>query len=826
MQTKWLRPAHRVGRAGPHRARRCWCLFMSVALCAGLGAPAVNAATPQPVVMRAHPIGPEARLHIDGRLDEAAWRDAPVLADFHTFLPQAGSTAPQAYRTEVRVLVSADALVFGIRAFDPRPEEIRAPLLRRDRVQRDQDFISVLIDPAGERRAAQFVRVNPRGVLADGMFIPDRSAQVEGNDGDEDFSPDFDVEVATQLDELGYTVELRLPRTALRQPYRAPPATARDASGSGLGGPPAWRVLVARSIPRASSLLVTSAPVPKDALSFLVGLHALEGVQALAMAGARPAAPQLRPTLTLRGQRRQERDEDRGASLDTRRSEAALGLELKWQPRADWVLDATLNPDFSTVEADTPQLAGNTRFALSTIEKRPFFLESSDLIDLPIAAFYTRSVTDPQAGARLSWRGEGADATALAMRDRGGGLTLLPGAFATAVRNQDGASDVALWRGRWHLGGAAREAAEEGASPNMSLGALLTTRQPQRGESNRVLGADALWRPHEGLRLRGRALTSQTDTAAGRRDGHLVFIGARQRSEDWASTLEWQRTSSGFRNDNGFVEQAGVQRLSGELIRRWGERSWGSLVAHEFETFVWAEERRALRDPGAGIEEQTVTRRWHPGIWLAADPNVEAYVHAVLDAERVRPGGVLHPVRGVAGQLGINPAPWFTRLELRGEWGRRVDVEADRTGRGHVVTIDAQWRASVPVLLTFAGATSPRPWGLELRQRWQQGAVQSPDGRRALTDTAWQWLTVLHLNERDSIRYTEARQLTRRAVDASLALTADDRRSASRSWIVQRQIRVGSSVAAGWIQGRGQERGLLRLSEQQDELFFKASFEW
>ena len=116
------------------------------------------------------------------------------------------------------------------------------------------------------------------------------------------------------------------------------------------------------------------------------------------------------------------------------------------------MLDATLNPDFSQVELDAPQLAGNTRFALSVPEKRPFFLESTDVIDQPIGGFYSRSVTDPRYGLRATWRAPKADATALTLRDEGGGLVLRPGAFATAVFAQDGASQATLLRARRHDG--------------------------------------------------------------------------------------------------------------------------------------------------------------------------------------------------------------------------------------------------------------------------------------------------------------------------------------------------------------------------------------
>jgi hypothetical protein len=54
------------------------------------------------------------------------------------------------------------------------------------------------------------------------------------------------------------------------------------------------------------------------------------------------------------------------------------------------------------VELDVPQLAGNTRVALSVPEKRAFFLESTDVLDLPLSAFYSRAVTDPRWGLRTT----------------------------------------------------------------------------------------------------------------------------------------------------------------------------------------------------------------------------------------------------------------------------------------------------------------------------------------------------------------------------------------------------------------------------------------
>jgi hypothetical protein len=53
-----------------------------------------------------------------------------------------------------------------------------------------------------------------------------------------------------------------------------------------------------------------------------------------------------------------------------------------------------------------------------------FFLESTDVIDLPLAAFYSRSVTDPNVGLRATWRTPRAGATVWTLSDDGGSLVL------------------------------------------------------------------------------------------------------------------------------------------------------------------------------------------------------------------------------------------------------------------------------------------------------------------------------------------------------------------------------------------------------------------
>jgi hypothetical protein len=77
---------------------------------------------------------------------------------------------------------------------------------------------------------------------------------------------------------------------------------------------------------------------------------------------------------------------------------------------SDLTLDGALNPDFSQVESDAGQVDFNQRYALYYQEKRPFFLEGSELWqfggtmeEAPLSAMvYTRTIIDPVLGFRLT----------------------------------------------------------------------------------------------------------------------------------------------------------------------------------------------------------------------------------------------------------------------------------------------------------------------------------------------------------------------------------------------------------------------------------------
>jgi hypothetical protein len=463
---------------------------------------------------------------IDGDLREDAWQAAPAFGTFHQFLPENGKAPPAGLRTAVRLLIDGDALIFGIRAWDDAPARMRSSLARRDKVAQDQDFIGIWLDPTGHGRAAQFVRVNIDGVLSDGMYRADED--------EDDLGPDFPVDAAVRRLPDGYSMEIRWPISNLRFPYD---------DGK------AWRLMVERSVPHAGGLRLTSTPLKTGSLSYIDALQEIEGMGGTVQAVRDRAFVELKPEVTVRA----NRDRDDAGRRHGR--QASVGLDINARPRADWVFNATLNPDFSQVEIDEPMPTGASRIALSLPEKRGFFLESADVLGLPLSAFYSRTIASPQWGLRGTWRNAQADATAMSLRDEEGGVVQRGGVYETAEHAQTRRTLASLARARWHGDG-------------MLLGAFVSQRSYGDAGSNEVAGFDGQWR---GSGRQASWLLMHSQNSAGFADGPgaaTARVPARSGgyaqgryvhiSDDWWNEAKVEAIGPGFVNDNGFVPQAGV----------------------------------------------------------------------------------------------------------------------------------------------------------------------------------------------------------------------------------------------------------------------------
>jgi hypothetical protein len=371
-----------------------------------------------PLAAAAPPVGPPlpvpraaGKIAVDGRLDDAAWRQAAVLDTFFETYP-ADNTEPRA-KTVVYLTYDEHDFYIGIHAFDPEPGKIRAPFVERDKVVGTDDNVAVFLDTRNDRRTAVELRVNPRGNQADAVYNDSTS--------NEDFSPDFFYDTAAQITADGWTAEMRIPLSSLRYPKQAENH---------------WGILVWRNYPRDQRYAFHSSPIARGSNCWICQSRELTGLTGLPGGGHFVAAPY------VTGQRLGEPRDGLGSSLEDQDPEFDAGLDVKWQLSASNALDLTINPDFSQVESDVGQIAVNNQFAIFFPEKRPFFLEGLDLFDTPIPAVYTRTITDPRWGLRDTGKLGRTTYTLLLTEDEGGGSFIIPGATGNDFAPQAFSSKV------------------------------------------------------------------------------------------------------------------------------------------------------------------------------------------------------------------------------------------------------------------------------------------------------------------------------------------------------------------------------------------------
>ncbi|QDQ28747.1 hypothetical protein FNU76_21660 [Chitinimonas arctica] len=731
-------------------------------------------AASQASAIKAYTLGKDEQpIAVDGRLDESAWQQAPRHDRFAQYSPTAGAPYAEHLRTEARVILDGQAVVIGIRAWDKQAP--RVVLSRRDAVQRDQDLIGVWLDPNGRRESAMFVKASLAGVVTDGMYL--------GADDEEDTGPDYPVQLGVQRLDDGYSMEIRLPLAGLRYPF--------DSSTP-------WQMTMVRAIPGAGDLMLVSGEADDNALNFLNASLPLEGTAE-----------------TLNRHRRQSEGqavvEWTGRSVKQPGSESRegnLGLEGWWRPRADWVFNATLNPDFAQVEIDAPQASGNRSLALALPEKRRYFLESADVLGLALPAFYSRTVGDLRWGLRGTWRGEAADASLLLLKDRAGTGVLRGRPWGTEAWVLDSHSQVQLLRAR------SQQPQTDGG---LTHGLMAGQRKLDSARYNRVAGIDGLWHQSQDgrhLQAQWNVMTSQNTialedegssgrTAALARSaerGWRAWFKGLHNDDDWRNSAEFAFVSPEFVNLLGFSDQAGLWQAGFELNRQLGAKQLPlgeqGFPLHETELHLGLKEVRSLRDAARNEPGNEVIRREvRLGGEISAPGRSSLWLDAGADQQRAHSGGRLHATPGLHGGLETSPWPWLALLSVEGNVGRQLDSELDRVGSG------GWWSASARMRWPLAGGRS-----IELDPAFSGVRIKGNDEAPGYSETGLRLLGLLHFNANSSLRVILQHEHSEREAHADQPASVE--RSSHRSLLWRHRLNPAWQVSTGlqWDRNDGRTR--------------------
>ena len=548
----------------------------------------------------------EAQAAVDGVLDEPAWAQAARLTGFRQYQPVDGRPAEE--QTDVLVWYSPTAIHFGIIARDRNPGSIRATVADRDDLDQE-DRVTIYLDTFNDQRRAFFFGVNPLGAQEDGVRSEGQLSPGQLAAGSTDRNPDYVWQSKGRTTPEGYEVEVRIPFKSLR--FRG-------------GGPQDWGLNIVR-VTQRTGYEDTWADTRRASSSFLTQSGTLAGLHDL----ERGIVTELSPfvTASLGG----VRDPSTGI-FDRGDVDPSAGANLRLG-FTNFALDATVNPDFSTVESDEGQVTVNERFALFFPEKRPFFLEGIELFATPNQLVYTRRINDPIAGAKMT-----------------GKFGRLATAYLAAL-DETGEDDALfnIGRLRYDLGSA-------------STGGFTYTDRIAGDAYNRVASADAHIVFARLYFLEGQLGNSWTRDGAGSRDGAIWKAEFDRTGRSWGFNYRLNGIAPDFATQSGFVNRTGI--VSGSAFNRlsfYGSR--GALI-EQFTTFfgvnrLWDYDDFSLGDAIEG-DEQINTRYNFRGGWSAAaglERRFYFFDPASFGGHEVSgPGGPLPflPAEKVTGQLAVS----------------------------------------------------------------------------------------------------------------------------------------------------------------------------
>jgi hypothetical protein len=701
---------------------------------------------------------------VDGVLDEAIWAQALVVDLAVETQPRENVRAE--FETKVYLVENGSELLVAFDARDPEPESIRAYLRDSDAAWND-DWIGIILDTFNdERRAFEFF-ANPLGVQMDAVY--------DETNRNENEAWDAIWDSAGRITEQGYIVEVSIPFSQLRFPR--------------LEGEHTWGIDLIRVRPRNVRTRTASGPQDRNR-----GCYACQFRKVHGFVNAEPSsALEIVPSLT--STRTDTRPATAGASFTDGDFDHELGLGVRWGITPDITADLAINPDFSQIEADVAQLEENTQFAVFYPESRPFFLESADYYDSPLPVVFTRTVADPDVGAKITGRSGQNTFGAFANADAVTNL-LFPGPLGSTNGSLDESNDAIVARYTRGFGNAS------------TVGALFTSRSGD-GYRNETGGVDGRYRINDQNSVRFQYLDSRTeypaDVAAefaqplGELRGDALRLEYLYSSRNWYARYWHQELDPEFRADSGFITRVDLEQDNLEQNHTWiGSGGW------------WTEMRAGLRWNDARTQSGQMLARsaqpffsfngpWQSFMQITAGPQQEYWNGQVFDLDNGFVFAQFRPASGVV--------IWF-----QGRLGEALDYANSRVGDQHRIQPQLEWNMTRHLLL---------------RMRYTSDRLSSKTGptiyKAELTDVRVTW----QFNVRSFVRFTWQGEDTKRNLSLYDDPTTDPSTSTRATEILYSyKVNPQTVLFAGYANNASEDETTGALEPTGRTLFFKVSYAW
>ena len=430
-----------------------------------------------------------------------------------------------------------DVNFYAVFVCESPPGQTRARIAKREDIFSD-DVVGVILDTYHDHQRGYEFFINPYGVQAD-------ATETEGQN--DDFSFDTLWYSDGRLTPEGFAAMLTIPFRSLR--------FARTSEQT-------WGFALVRFIPTTNETAFWPF-VTQKVEGFNQQIGNMSGLENISPGRNLQIIP-----YGAFGQSHYLDNPSSGPPSFQTKNDFRAGVDAKAVIHDSLTLDLTLNPDFSQVESDDPQVTVNQRFEVQFPEKRPFFLENTAYFNTPENLFFSRRIVDPEFGARLTGK---------------------LGRWAIGLLGiDDRAADQGLDPEDPHYGdraaiGVVRVQREFGKQSN--VGVLLTDRE-FAGGYNRVEAVDTRLKLDEHWTFAGQAMASQTLLEDGTHFGGDAFnMDLHRQSRNWSYDLQYIDRGEGFHTDLGFVNRVNMRQLQQYVGRRYHPKSKKVL---SFGPSLWA----------------------------------------------------------------------------------------------------------------------------------------------------------------------------------------------------------------------------------------------
>ena len=571
-------------------------------------------------------------IKIDGDLTEEVWQQALVVDLPYETNP--GENIPAPVKTDALLIYNNSYLYIGFRAHDPDPESIRARYTDRDRIWND-DYVAIFLDTFNDERRCFAFRSNPLGIQSDDIELP----------SGQEISWDAIYESEGRITDWGYSVEMAIPFNQLR--------FQRTQENQ------VWGINLMRIYPRNVAYRIDAVPLDRNNDSMLA--------QFLRMEGFKEAKPgkNIEIVPSFIGAQTDHRPNFPDGDMERASRDGEVGISARWGFTPNLMLNGTINPDFSQVEADAYQLDINEPFALWYPEKRPFFQEGFDYFETLKSAVYTRVMRNPSWGVKLSGKEGSHTVGGYVVRDDMTNL-IFPG-------NQ-GSSSASL--GDENLSTVLRYKKDFGQ--NVTFGLMGTDREGT-DYYNRLVSMDGDIRITDSDRVRFQAMGSSTQypdavaDAYGQNRGsfsdYFFAFEFDHSARNWGYWLDVDDVGTGFRADLGFIPMVDFRNVEGGVNYTFYGKPGGWWSRFHISSQLNYYENR----DGNPLKKNAQLLFHYTG-------TMQSHAHAAGYITQEAYGGGIFDLTSYSSCFGFRPVAdvWFHAHVLLGD---RIDYDNTRLGR-------------------------------------------------------------------------------------------------------------------------------------------------